>query len=187
MRRRALALLRELPRPDVVLSTALPFSVHGAARDVARAAGALFVADNRDIWAGNPYKSTAPFYKSLERGYERRSLAAADLVVAVSEGMSAYYRAAYPALADRVLTVTNGVDAQTEAAAYRRDPDGLRLAYTGILYGDRRDVTPLLRAAQGLGVPVSIDFYGSEPEIVGRLAAGFPGLAIANQIGRAHV
>src|SRR3546814_3072517 len=90
MRRRALALLRELPRPDVVLSTALPFSVHGAARDVARAAGALFVADNRDIWAGNPYKSTAPFYKSLERGYERRSLAAADLVVAVSEGMSAY-------------------------------------------------------------------------------------------------
>src|SRR3546814_13246228 len=92
MRRRALALLRELPRPDVVLSTALPFSVHGAAHDVARAAGALFVADNRDIWAGNPYKSTAPFYKSLERGYERRSLAAADLVVAVSEGMSAYYR-----------------------------------------------------------------------------------------------
>src|SRR3546814_14340579 len=73
MRRRALALLRDLPRPDVLLSTALPFSVHGAARDVARAAGALFVADNRDIWAGNPYKSTAPFYKSLERGYERRS------------------------------------------------------------------------------------------------------------------
>src|SRR3546814_15079273 len=59
--------------------------------------------------------------------------------------------------------------------------DGLRLAYPGILYGDRRDVTPLLRAAQGLGVPVSIDFYGSEPEIVGRLAAGFPGLAIANR------
>jgi len=182
MRRRALALLREIPQPDVVLSTALPFSVHGAAREVARGAGALFVADNRDIWADNPYKWTAPFYKSLERGYERSSLAAADLVVAVSEGMSAYYRAVYPDLAERVLTVMNGVDAQgQEAASYRRDPARLRLAYTGILYGDRRDVTPLLRAAQGLGVPVSIDFYGSEPEIVNRLAAEFPALAIANR------
>src|SRR3546814_17216201 len=75
----------------------------------------------------------------------------------------------------------NGVDAGTAATRYRRDPAALRLAYTGILYGDRRDAKPLLRAAQGLGVPVSIDFYGSEPEIVGRLAAEFPGLAIADR------
>src|SRR3546814_14361686 len=98
--------------------------------------------------------------------------------------MSAHYRTAYPDLADRVLTVMNGVDAGTAATRYRRDPAALRLAYTGILYGDRRDAKPLLRAAQGLGVPVSIDFYGSEPEIVGRLAAEFPGPAIAD---RGHV
>src|SRR3546814_2002582 len=75
----------------------------------------------------------------------------------------------------------NGVDAGTAATRYRRDPAARRLAYTCILYGDRRDAKPLLRAAQGLGVPVSIDFYGSEPEIVGRLAAEFPGLAIADR------
>src|SRR3546814_11922919 len=92
--------------------------------------------------------------------------------------MSAHYRTAYPDLADRVLTVMNGVDAGTAATRYRRDPAALRLAYTGILYGDRRDAKPPLRAAQGLGVPVSIDFYGSEPEIVGRLAAVVPGLSI---------
>src|SRR3546814_1026113 len=106
-----------------VCSSDLPFSVHGAARDVARAAGALFVADNRDIWAGNPYKWTAPFYKGFERGYEATSLAAADLVVAVSEGMSAHYRTAYPDLADRVLTVMNGVDAGTAATRYRRSEE----------------------------------------------------------------
>lgn len=182
MRRRGLALLSGLPPPDVVLSTALPFSVHGAARDIARAAGALFVADNRDIWAGNPYKWTAPFYTSLDRRHEAATLSAADLVVSVSEGMSAHYRTLYPDLSDRVVTVMNGVDARPAAATpYRRNPAGLRLAYTGILYGERRDTRPLLRAAQRLGSPVSIDFYGSEPEIVRQLAAEFPGLAIADR------
>ncbi|ALH82320.1 glycosyltransferase [Sphingopyxis macrogoltabida] len=182
MKRRARDLLSNLPAPDVVLSTALPFSVHAAARDTARQCGALFVADNRDIWARNPYKLTAPFYQSLDSSYERQMLALADLVVAVSEGMSDYYRATYPALADKVLTVMNGVDAGIEDCdRYRRDPARLRLVYTGILYGERRDVTPLLRAAQRLGSPVGIDFYGSEPEIVAQLAADFPGIDIVDR------
>ena len=182
MRQRAMALLPGIPPPDVVLSTALPFSVHDAARDVARTAGALFVADNRDIWAGNPYKWTAPFYPSLDRRHEATTLSAADLIVSVSEGMSLHYRTLYPDLSDRILTVMNGVDARTGAApAYRRDPSRLRLAYTGILYGERRDAKPLLRAAQRLDLPVSIDFYGSEPEIVRQLAVEFPGLAIVDR------
>ena len=181
MRRRAMRLLRDIPAPDVVLSTALPFSVHGAARAVAQASGALLVADNRDIWADNSYQWRLSFYKSFERRHEARTLAAADLVVAVSEGMSDHYRTAYPALADRVLTVTNGFDPGVDAAIpYRRDPGRLRLVYTGIFYGDRRDVTPLLRAAQGLSVPVSVDFYGSETDVVRRLASEFPGLAITD-------
>lgn len=182
MKRRARDLLRDLPAPDVVLSTALPFSVHAAARDTARQCGALFVADNRDIWARNPYKLTAPFYQSLDSSYERQMLASADLVVAVSEGMSDYYRATYPALADKVLTVMNGVDAGIEdCEGHVRDPARLRLVYTGILYGERRDVTPLLRTAQRLGSKVGIDFYGSEPEIVAQLAADFPDVAIVDR------
>lgn len=182
MKRRAFALLRDGPRPDVVLSTALPFSVHAAARAVARRTGALFVADNRDIWARNPYKWTAPFYAPFEPGHERRMLSSADLIVAVSEGMSDYYRTVYPDLSDRILTVTNGVDKGSEVAGrHLGTPPRLQLVYTGILYGERRDVTPLLRAVQGLGRPVAIDFYGSEPEIVHQLAAEFPGLAIADR------
>lgn len=182
MRRRAFDLLRDIPPPDVVLSTALPFSLHGAARAVARATGALLVADNRDVWADNPYQWRVSFYKALARKHEARALAAADLVVSVSEGMSAHYRAAYPDLADRVLTVMNGFDAGADVApSYRRVPGALRLVYTGIFYGDRRDVTPLLRAALGLSVPVSIDFYGSEPDVVRRLATEFPGLAITDR------
>lgn len=182
MKRRAAELLRELAPPDVILSTALPFSVHAAARDTARRCGALFVADNRDIWARNPYKLTAPFYKSLDNAYEGRVLASADLVVAVSEGMSDYYRATYPALADRIITVMNGVDASAgEGGRHVPDPACLRLVYTGILYGERRDVKPLLRAAQRLGSKVCIDFYGSEPEIVRQIASEFPGIDIVDR------
>ncbi|PAL21797.1 glycosyltransferase [Sphingopyxis sp. GW247-27LB] len=182
MKRRAFGLLREGLRPDAIVSTALPFSVHGAARAVARRAGALFVSDNRDIWAHNPYRWTAPFYAPFEPGHERRMLSSADLIVSVSEGMSGYYRTAYPHLSDRILTVTNGVDGSTATAGHHvRAPSRLRLVYTGILYGERRDVKPLLRAARGLDCQVSIDFYGSEPEIVRQLAAEFPGLAIADR------
>lgn len=184
MKRRAFALLPGGPPPDVILSTALPFSVHTAARAVARRTGALFVADNRDIWAHNPYKWTAPFYAPFEPGHERRMLSSADLIVAVSEGMSGIYRTAYPHLSDRILTVTNGVDDEGRAetpARHLGGPSRLRLVYTGILYGERRDVKPLLRAAQGLGRPVAIDFYGSEPDIVRQLAAEFPGLAITDR------
>lgn len=182
MKRRAFALLRSGLRPDVILSTTLPFSVHTAARAVARRSGALFVADNRDIWARNPYKWIAPLYVPFEPGHERRMLSSADLVVAVSEGMSGYYRAAYPHLSDRILIVTNGVDESTAAAGHHvRTRSRLRLVYTGILYGERRDVKPLLRAAQGLDCQVAVDFYGSEPEIVRQLAAEFPGLAIVDR------
>src|SRR3546814_5160869 len=76
--------------------------------------------------------------------------------------MTAQYAANYPELADRLLTVMNGVDPGEAAPPHRRDPGRLRLVYTGILYGDRRDMTPLLRAADSLGLPVAIDFYGSE-------------------------
>jgi glycosyltransferase involved in cell wall biosynthesis len=182
MKRRAFALLPGGPPPDVILSTALPFSVHTAARAVARRTGALFVADNRDIWAHNPYKWTAPFYAPFEPGHERRMLSSADLIVAVSEGMSGYYRTAYPHLSDRILTVTNGVDEGAGVVGRAvRGSSPLRLVYTGILYGERRDVKPLLRAAQGLGCPVAIDFYGSEPDVVRQLAAEFPGLAITDR------
>ncbi|WOF45603.1 glycosyltransferase (plasmid) [Sphingopyxis indica] len=181
MRRCALATIGKEGAPDIVLSTALPFSVHGAARAVARASGALFVADNRDIWAHNPYKWSARLYKPLEPRHERAMLGAADLVVAVSDGMTAQYAANYPELADRLLTVMNGVDPGEAAPPHRRDPGRLRLVYTGILYGDRRDVTPLLRAADSLGLPVAIDFYGSEPEVVRQIAHDFPRLAIADR------
>jgi len=181
MKRRGLALLEAGPAPDVVLSTALPFSLHAAARAVARASGALFVADNRDIWARNPYKWAAPFYEPFEARHERAMLSSADLVVAVSEGMSAQYRAAYPELADKLLTVMNGVDAAVPADRYVAEPRRLRLVYTGILYGDRRDATPLLRAAAALDLPVAIDFYGSEPDIVRQIAADFPTLDIADR------
>ena len=182
MKNRALELLRNIPPPDVVLSTALPFSVHAAARDVARRSGALFVADNRDTWALNPYKWTAPFYRPFEKRYEKAVLSSADLIVSVSEGASDYYRANYPALSDKILTVMNGVDeGGGPVERHAKNPSHIRLVYTGILYGDRRDVKPLLRAAQSLGSSVSIDFYGSEPEIIRQIAAEFPQIAIADR------
>src|SRR3546814_13151091 len=75
----------------------------------------------------------------------------------------------------------NGVDPCEAAPPHRRDPGRLRLVYTGILYGDRRDMTPLLRAADSLGLPVAIDFYGSEPDVARQIARDFPRLAIADR------
>lgn len=182
MRKRARRVIAEQGAPDIILSTALPFSTHAAARDVARECGALFVADNRDVWALNSYKWIAPFYRPFEMKYERHVLGSADLVLSTTPGAAHHYRRLYPELADRVMPVMNGADGQRESRpAHTGGHDGIRLVYTGILYGDLRDVTPLLRAAQRVSGRVAIEFYGAETDIVARLARDYPDVAIIDR------
>ena len=65
---------------DVVFSTALPFSQHAAAVEIAKRAGASLVLDNRDTWACNIYRRRLPLSCWFERYYEHRILSNANLI-----------------------------------------------------------------------------------------------------------
>jgi glycosyltransferase involved in cell wall biosynthesis len=167
---------------DVVLSTALPFSQHEVAGRIAKRAGALLVLDNRDTWACNAYRRRLPLSERRERAYERRVLANADMVTAISDGMTRYYRESYPDLAARFSTIRNGVDgAEPSAAEPISTPMAeLRIVYTGILYKEKRDIRPVLEAARRSGLRVAFDFYGSEAKSVADFKAQFPDVEIVD-------
>ena len=143
----AVSRARELPRFDVVFSSAGPYTAHLAAMKIRRAGGAgRWVADFRDLWVDNHiYRGLFPF-TLRERRLERVCLHEADLIVTVSEGLRRTLRAKTPR---PVELVYNGYDPQPlEALAAERffPADGLRrLVYTGSLYASRQDPSALMR------------------------------------------
>lgn len=167
---------------DVVLSTALPFSQHAVAGRIARKLGALLVLDNRDTWACSAYRRRLPFSAERERRYEHRILSAADLVTTISDGMTRQFRDNYPNLAERISTIRNGVDdiAVIRGSELSSARPGPRIAYTGILYGEKRDIRPLLEATRDSGLPIAFDFYGAESDRVAAFKAQFPMLEIVD-------
>jgi hypothetical protein len=56
----------------------------------------------------------------------------------------------------------------------------LRIVYTGILYGEKRDIAPALEAASRSGLPISFDFYGSESDEIQAFKAKFPKLHVVD-------
>lgn len=169
-------------RFDVILSTALPFSQHKVAERIARQTGALLVLDNRDTWACNAYRRRLPFLNWIERRYEYKTLSNANLITAISDGMAQHYRDAYPDLADRVITIRNGVDRVvfTGERGHLANRSIVRVVYTGILYGKKRNIRPVLEAAQQASVQIAFDFYGSETNIIAEFRKQFPELGIVD-------
>lgn len=165
---------------DVILSTALPFSQHEVACRAARKSGALLVLDNRDTWACSPYRRRLPFSEGRERRYEHYILSSADLITTISDGMTHHFCENYKDLSDRISTIRNGVDhtAVTYCDVVRGTPQGLRIAYTGILYGEKRDIRPVLEAARDSGLSIAFDFFGAESSRVAAFKAQFPMLEI---------
>ncbi len=72
-------------KPDWVLSTSPPESIHVAGEMLARRTGARWIADFRDLWLQNPHRrERRRFYRQIgERLLAGRLLARADLALAV--------------------------------------------------------------------------------------------------------
>lgn len=166
---------------DLLISSALPFTIHCAARQVAGNLGLPWVADNRDLWAASPYRKTFPLWRLFDHRYERSVLAKADLVLGISQGMVAYYREQCGF--EHALLVMNGYSPQpmVEVTSDRPANGGLEIVYGGILYNGVRDPSPLLQAIDSdpqLKSVVCVRFYGSEPDRVAALAETFCDCAV---------
>ena len=148
---------------DVVVSSSGPYTAHLIGLEMKRLGLSRFwVTDFRDLWVNNHlYRGLFPF-TLRERRLQRRCLTCADLATTVSDELAQTLRSQTQA---DVQVVYNGfepdeLDGLGQQKIFPRD--GItRLVYTGTLYKDGQDPTPLLQAMRLL--------KQGKPDVVARL------------------
>lgn len=141
-------------RPDVLYSSAPPWTGQLVARALSTALRCPWVADFRDPWSRAPWReSRHAFTRTAAAWLERRVVAKADAILFVTEGnrreFCNFYRAP---TADKFHLVLNGCD-PSEFDALGPPPAPARerfvLLHAGSLYGARSPL-PIMRAMSSL-------------------------------------
>jgi glycosyltransferase involved in cell wall biosynthesis len=134
-------------RVDAILTTSPPESCHIVGAQAKRLLGCPWIADFRDLWTQNlgDQKHTS---QPLRVRQEKRTLAAADALVTVSEPWARRLRERYSP--KPIYTIHNGFDPDE----FRRRPQELTksfsITYAGTLYGGKRDPSLLLEVLKEL-------------------------------------
>lgn len=129
---------------DVIFATSAPYAtlIHGAA--LARATGRPLVLDLRDPWTLNFLQAGRPSWvRKVEARIEASLFEQADRVILTCAAAAQAYRERFPALADKIVTITNAFEPRVLA----REPrfDRLTLIHFGNCYG-ARSLAPVIRA-----------------------------------------
>lgn len=162
--------------PEVVFASAPPFTTLIAGRMIAKRCGAPLVIEYRDRWTEDPYGYTPPVRLWIDRRIENWCAGPARHLVTVSEPWAADYEARW---GKPVTVAYNGFDPDDLAAVAGIGPSQsqrLEIVYTGILYPDRRDPTPLFEALSRMDEAreaVSVRFYGANADELGRMIGRF--------------
>jgi glycosyltransferase involved in cell wall biosynthesis len=172
-------------RPDVLYSTAPPWTSQVVALAVARILRVPWVADFRDPWARAPWRESQPDrIRRASARLEPRVLAAADAVLFTSQTNRDEYAAYYgERLAVKFHLVPNGCDPEEFAGlppAPKTPP--FRLVYAGSMYGHRSPL-PIFRAAASLLAKGAFARSDFRLRLIGDLphTANFP--AVAKEMG----
>ncbi|WP_228991155.1 glycosyltransferase [Streptomyces sp. DH8] len=135
-------------RFDVVVATGNPFASFGAAWLFNRITGVPYVMDYRDSWTLDLFNDEPAFPEGdIAWSWEKRALERASAAVFVNEALRGWHAERYPEVADRMMVVPNGWDADVipegsgappEAGTVGpEDPEGpekpLTFAYLGTL------------------------------------------------------
>lgn len=151
---------------DVVFSTFADQENLAAGQYAAKLFGCKLIQDFRDPLATRAFYSGA-YYRYLKR-IQDNAIRHADGVTAVSEGLR---QELFDGLNADVpnITLYNGYEPTAqEAEKEAGETDIFTLCYTGILYGELRDFTPLLRALKQLAEQKRIDISKVKLHYAGR-------------------
>lgn len=171
--------------PRLVVSCGPPhWADHEAARRLAREAGVSLVLDLRDPWSlvERLVSSLAsPLWLRTAARCEARAVRQAALVVMNTEAARDAMRRRYPAWAERIEAVLNGVDDDRPPRAAEKRARRFLIAYAGTVYLDRNPRS-LFRAAAKLVAELGVDARSFGIEFMGEAPPGFVE-AIAEQEG----
>lgn len=171
------AALRETAKAhfDIVITSAMPASVHLTGWIVAHARGLPWIADYRDLWTGNPYLEDGPLRRALGATLERLLLGRANAITTVSTPIA--HSLAVLHRREHVDVIANAVEpAEWEDVPFVT-PDRFRIVHTGTLYEGKRKPDLLFGAlahlrTQGhpLADEVCVDFYGHDNGAIDAIA-----------------
>ncbi len=144
---------------SVVVATGNPWTAFRVAQAFGTRAHVPYVADFRDGWTLDQFNERALFDEgSRECAWERKLLAASALTTFVNAPMRDWYAEQYPDLAERMIVLENGVDADTLGDMPFRKPHAdqpLRFGYVGTITRHLPHAATWVaweRAKDGLGV-----------------------------------
>lgn len=135
-------------RPHVIMSSAPPYTAHLLALHAAKKFHLPWIADFRDEWTINPFRSfPTPGHKQINKFLEQQVLMAADAITCVSEPMTvAMARLAPRRPAGAFQTIFNGFDQEDFDHLVTTKTNQFTITYTGNFYG-HRSPNSFLRAA----------------------------------------
>ncbi len=156
---------------DVIFASASPYTSLLIAKKLAAEYNIPWVADLRDLWADNHYKIGGFFTRWLEKN----TLQSAKAISTVSEPLAQILQKKYR---QPIILMQNGIDFEemTQTQAFKFPENLIHIVYTGILYGDKRDPSPLFAAIKEspiLKERVRVHFYGKNLQLAVQLARAF--------------
>lgn len=141
----ALRVAREITRRkriDLIYSSSSPPTSAIVASRIQRETGIPWIAEFRDLWSRNHFDRRSRYFSCFEEMYERKILRNASALVTVSQPLKdeLIYLHKKP-----VYLIYNGFD---EEDFQKEVPlsQSFTITYTGIIYGGRRDPSPLFQA-----------------------------------------
>jgi glycosyltransferase involved in cell wall biosynthesis len=154
---------------DAVISTSAPVTAHIIANRLKSRHNIPWVADLRDLWTQNHNYSYSPVRKLFDRRLELKTLAAADVLVTVSQPWANKLGTLHKGKA--IYAITNGFDPETVNIPPANLTTKFTITYTGMIYPGKQNPSRLLAAMQGLisdGTvnpdDIEIRFYGSRED-----------------------
>jgi len=179
-------------RVDLVFATGNPYAQYGAAWALGRVLRRPYVVDYHDPWTLNPLTEADVYGPDDPQSvWERRIIENAALTVTVNEPLAQWYRERYPAAADRVRVVENGLAEDVVGEVPWQPVDADRPARVGFVGTVRADL-PIEEYLDGWALArkepelagATMDFYGylgfftqNERGIRERLETGVEGVA----------
>jgi len=139
---RGFRLIRRL-KPDAILTTSYPHSAHVTGLSLKLLTSVPWVADFRDAWTQNDefFRPPTPLHAFLQHALEKWVARRCDLLLAVSEPISAHFRSLLGGSGQKVHTLTNGYDDADFAGLTSHPSEKFSLVYTGSLFGERTPTT----------------------------------------------
>lgn len=169
---------------DLIYTTAPPFSVHLAGLLCKHLFRMTWAAEFRDPWTANPWKpwhGRSRFSDGTEKWLERKCLASADHIIAVTQGIGAGLIVGGKQGPNKhVQIVLNGIDDLHVPRPHTARSLPRRVVHVGTLYHARDprpffDAVRILREARGLSAAdLEIVFIGN--------CRWFKGLSVAEEI-----